>query len=195
MHSPSLPRFRLIPFSRKIRPATQRPPVNNKPHLSSDMLFRLSILAFCLLGCASCTTEKWGVYEVLHRERFQDGYEAVLLKSADSALFRVEYNGQPICETEVDPEQTRAVVTPYRSGHLSDDVTVFYRDGKITSVNFMTQGEDTVVLFDLDGDGYPERRATLRSDGNPIFEELAPQVISTKTANETATQPEIPEQP
>lgn len=195
MHSPSLPRFRLIPFSRKIRPATQRPAVNNKPHLSSDMLFRLSILAFCLLGCASCTTEKWGVYEVLHRERFLDGYEAILLKSDDSVRFCVEYNGQPICETEVDQEETRAVVSNYRSGHPEDDVTVFCRDGKLTSVNTMTQGEARVFLFDLDGDGFPERRATLRFDGNPIFEELAPQVISTKTANETATQPEIPEQP
>lgn len=187
--------------------------MNNPFHFLSAMLLRGAISAFCALLCSSCATEKWGLYEVLHRERFQDDYEAILLKSDDSVRFKVEYKGQPICETEVDPEQTRTVVTPYRSGHLSDDVTVFYRDGKITSVNFMTQGEDTVVLFDLDGDGYPERRATLDLEHSKMVEEqLVPQVVSRRcrspkngesptiapsveTESETAAPPEPPEQP
>lgn len=191
--------------------------MNDESRFSTAWLLRVAISAFCALLCASCATEKWGVYEVLHRERFQDDYEAILLKSDDSVRFKVEHRfGQvwlPICEVEVDPEQTRAVVTPYRSGHLSDDVTVFYRDGKITSVNTMTQGEDTVVLFDLDGDGYPERRATLGPDPSGMLEEqLAPQVVSSRrlskspeespaiaptveTEGETAAPPEPPEQP
>ena len=178
------------------------------------LLLRGVFGGICALCCASCATEKWGIYEVVHREPFQDDYEAILLKSDDSVRFKVEYKGQPICETEVDPEETRAVVGRYRSGHLSDDITVFCRDGKITSVNFMTQGEDTVVLFDLDGDGYPERRATLCPDPSSgmVEEQLAPQVVSSRrpskapeaspaiaptveTEGETASPQEPPEQP
>lgn len=187
--------------------------MNNPFHFLSAMLLRGAISAFCALLCSSCATEKWGLYEVLHRERFQDDYEAILLKSDDSVRFNVEYKGQPICETEVDPEEIRAVVGRYRSGHPSDDVTVFYRDGKTTSVNFLPQGEDTVVLFDLDGDGYPERRATLGPDPSGMLEEeLVPQVVSSRrpfpkneasptiapsveTESETAAPPEPPEQP
>lgn len=139
----------------------------------------------CVLLCASCATEKWGIYEVVHRERFQDDYEAILLKSDDSLRFDVEYKGQPFCEVEVDPAETRAVVSPYLSEHPGDHATLFYRDGKMTGVRSMTRGEETMMLFDLDGDGYPEKRATLDADGVRIFEELSPQVVSSTRKGET----------
>lgn len=153
----------------------------------------------CVLLCASCATEKWGVYEVVHRERFQDGYEAILLKSDDSLRFDVEYKGQPFCEVEVDSDGTRAVVSPYLSDHPEDHATLFYRDGKMTGVRSMTQGDETVMLFDHDGDGYPEKRATLDADGVRIIEELSPQVVSSRRKGETppkegdAPQAESPE--
>ena len=140
---------------------------------------------FCVLLCASCATEKWGIYEVARRDRFQDGYEAILLKSDDSLRFDVEYKGQPFCEVEVDSDGTRAVISPYFSDHPEDHATLFYRDGKMTSVRSMTRGEETVMLFDHDGDGYPEKRATIDADGVRIIEELSPQVVSSRRKGET----------
>lgn len=141
--------------------------------------------------------EKWGSYEVVHRERFPGGYEAVLLKSGDSMRFDVTFEGQPVCEVEVDPEETRAVVIPYRSGHPEDHATLFYQDGKMPGVRQMTRGNEMVMLFDNDGDGYPDKRATFDTDGPRLrmVEELAPHVVSTKLPDGPASPQASPGQP
>ena len=142
---------------------------------------------FCVLLCASCATEKRGIYEVVRRDRFQDGYEALVLKSENNGamLFVVEYKGLEVGEFGITPEENRAVLYRYRSDNPSDAAALFYsKGGKMVSLDTTTHGTDKVTLLDQDGDGYPEARWTYIPNGERIVEELSPQVVSSRKKGE-----------
>ena len=154
--------------------------MNSKANLLLSALLQGT---FCMLLCASCATEKRGIYEVVHRDRFQDGHEAILLKSEDngSMLFVVEYKGQKVGEFGVMPEENRAILYRYRSNNPSDAAALFYsKGGKMVSLDTTHHGTDKVTLLDQDGDGYPEARWTYIPNKGRLVEELSPQVISSR---------------
>ncbi len=143
-------------------------------------VFRLVVLCSLVVFCLSCATEMHGVYRVLHRERIAADYEVYLLRHEDSVRFYVEFKGDPVCEMEIDPEETRSVVSPYRFAHgETDNITTLYDGEKIVTVRWITKGMHTVVLYDLDGNGFPEMRVTTGEDGR-LIEKLEPVVKSSE---------------
>lgn len=145
------------------------------------------LLSVVVLCCVSCATEKRGIWNVVYRERIQDDYEVLLLRNGNSVQFHVEYKGEPICETEMDPAETRTVLSSYKSGN-DEEVTLLYDDGKVVYSRWqgLSQGTNMLFLLDRDGDGYPETRCTWMPEGKIVREELVPQVISPETAGRTA---------
>lgn len=140
-------------------------------------IFRLIVL--CLVGtfCGACATEKHGVYRVLHKESIASDYEMRLLKHEESVRFYVEFKGEPICEMEINPQEIRSVVSHYRSGCFkTENLTTTYDGNKISTIRWTTRGTNTVVLSDLDGDGFPEMRVTREGENNRI-ERLKPVVL------------------
>ena len=163
------------------------------------MNFRIFVSIVCALYCVACSTNKWGIYDVVYKSEMDD-FTVYLFKSDThhAVRFHVDYKGCGICEAEVDPEETRTVLSPYPSSNDLDNVTVRYYDGKIHIVNRMTAETNTIYLFDIDGDGYPEKRITYQEGGDSIlFEHLAPQVLSheVRRSPPLADPPESPKIP
>lgn len=144
------------------------------------MNFRMFGLIVSALCCVACSTNKYGIYDVVYKSEM-DNFTVCLFKSDThhAVRFHVDYKGYGICEAEVDPVESRTVLSPYPSNNDLDNVTVRYYDGKIHIVNRITVGTNTFYLFDIDGDGYPEKRITYQEGGDSmLFEHLAPQVLS-----------------
>lgn len=127
------------------------------------MKFFQLLLCGVMLCCTSCRSNKFCAWDVVYQEKFQSEYDVYLLKSSTggSLQFYVEFSGKPVCEVEVSQTATSAIVLPYRSCHEVDRRGLFYDGEIISSVSIMTHGENTLLLFDLNGDGYPEEQSTI----------------------------------
>ena len=112
------------------------------------MNFRIFASIVCALYCVACSTNKYGIYDVVYKSEMDD-FTVYLFKSDThhAVRFHVDYKGYGICEAEVDPEETRTVLVPYPSSNDLENVTVRYYDGKIHIVNIMTVETNTVYLF------------------------------------------------
>jgi len=143
-------------------------------------VLRLSAFCSIALFCGACVTVKHGVFDILHTESINPNFEVQLLRHEDSVRFYSEFKGRPICEMEVDPRGTRSVVSSYCSPvAVADEITIVYDGSKMSTIRWTTTETNTVVLYDRDGDGYPEMRTTSDGMGRRIVETLKPVVQSS----------------
>ncbi len=120
----------------------------------------------------SCVTKRSVDGAAEYRERFQNDYEILFHKDENYVLFQVYYKDAPIGEMTFSPGNISAIVSPYVSKHgMVDKCVVSYTDNILHTVRWITSGADTVVLYDLDGDGFPDRRVIIGPNGR-VVEEL-----------------------
>ena len=148
----------------------------------------LTLIFACL--ASGCANKKWGSYTILHTHEFGDGYKAILLESENGIRLNVEQNGIQIAETEVDETEVRMVTSPYRtvsSEESLDSMTMFSDGETITFTRWMSDEDKKHFILDQDGDGFPEKRATM-TESEPIIERIEP--LSTVTSRCDKVEPD-----
>ena len=127
------------------------------------LIIVVALLSACIL---SCGRKMQGVYRVIYQEKMDNDYDVFLLRHENTFRFYVTYRKEVICEMDVYPREIHAVVFPYLSKYgAPDSHTVRYGStGKLTTARWITSETNTVVLFDTDGDGLPDKRVTHNQD-------------------------------
>jgi hypothetical protein len=136
---------------------------------------KINLAGMCVvLLCASCATEKWGVYDVVYSRQIDKEFSARVLATDDDILLRILHRGDVVGELSYYSNQTKSVLSPFPRDY--DDltsITSFCEGTNIITVRWLMQGTNSVILLDRDNDGIPEKRSTHKGD-DVLMESITP---------------------
>lgn len=136
--------------------------------------------------------KKWGVFDIDYSRTLSPDYEVRVFHHEGDVMFRVEYKNRPIGEMRVNTRHIEAVMTPYKviDDDKPDNISVFCDGTSITTVRWLTEGDNTIMLLDRNNDGFPELRTT-SSSTERVHEDIKPIFTLKEKKNKSVEEMEL----